>query len=97
MFVSPVYPGCPINPTSKFKSFQSIWPEYGITAHGDRAIYWTIAHEHSGIDPIVLKFSLSHRMQGAMRAAHARAQLQVNVRPARTVQHSSPDLCKRIP
>jgi hypothetical protein len=32
------------------KSFQRIWPEYDITAHGFRATYRTIAHEHLGID-----------------------------------------------
>jgi integrase len=37
VFVSPVYPGRPINPTSMLKSFQRIWPEYDITAHGFRA------------------------------------------------------------
>lgn len=33
VFVSPVYPGRPINPTSMLKSFKRIWPEYDITAH----------------------------------------------------------------
>lgn len=75
VFVSPVYPGRPINPTSMLKSFQRIWPEYDITAHGFRATYRTIAHEHLGIDPIVLELSLSHRMPGALGAVYARAQL----------------------
>lgn len=75
VFSSPVYPGRPINPTSMLKSFQRIWPEYTITAHGFRATYRTIAHEHLGIDPIVLELSLSHRMPGALGAVYARAQL----------------------
>ena len=75
VFTSPVYPGRPINPTSMLKSFQRIWPEYNITAHGFRATYRTIAHEHLGIDPIVLELSLSHRMPGALGAVYARAQL----------------------
>lgn len=75
VFSSPVYPGRPINPTSMLKSFQRIWPEYNITAHGFRATYRTIAHEHLGIDPIVLELSLSHRMPGALGAVYARAQL----------------------
>ncbi|MGF6391369.1 tyrosine-type recombinase/integrase [Pseudomonas plecoglossicida] len=75
VFTSPVYPGRPINPTSMLKSFQRIWPEYDITAHGFRATYRTIAHEHLGIDPIVLELSLSHRMPGALGAVYARAQL----------------------
>ncbi len=73
VFVSPVYPGRLINPTSMLKSFQRIWPEYAITAHGFRATYRTIAHEHLGIDPIVLELSLSHRMPGALGAVYARA------------------------
>ncbi|WP_296257958.1 MULTISPECIES: tyrosine-type recombinase/integrase [unclassified Pseudomonas] len=75
VFRSPVYPGRPINPTSMLKSFQRIWPEYDITAHGFRATYRTIAHEHLGIDPVVLELSLSHRMPGALGAVYARAQL----------------------
>lgn len=75
VFTSPVYPGRPINPTSMLKSFQRIWPDYDITAHGFRATYRTIAHEHLGIDPIVLELSLSHRMPGALGAVYARAQL----------------------
>lgn len=82
VFVSPVYPGRPINPTSMLKSFQRIWPEYDITAHGFRATYRTIAHEHLGIDPIVLELSLSHRMPGALGAVYARAQLLVQRREA---------------
>lgn len=64
------------------KSFQRIWPEYGITAHGFRATYRTIAHEHLGIDQIVLDLSLSHRMPGALGAVYARAQLRVQRREA---------------
>lgn len=64
------------------KSFQRIWPEYDITAHGFRATYRTIAHEHLGIDPIVLELSLSHRMPGALGAVYARAQLLVQRREA---------------
>ena len=75
VFVSPVYPNRPINPTSMLKAFQRIWPEYEITAHGFRATYRTIAHEYLGIDPIVLELSLSHRMPGALGAVYARAQL----------------------
>ncbi|WP_437882290.1 tyrosine-type recombinase/integrase [Pseudomonas sp. LRF_L74] len=75
VFVSPVYPGRPIDATSMLKSFQRIWPEYTITAHGFRATYRTIAHEHLGVDPIVLELSLSHRMPGALGAVYARAQL----------------------
>jgi integrase len=75
VFASPVYPNRPINPTSMLKSFQRIWPEYEITAHGFRATYRTIAHEHLGIDPIVLELSLSHRMPGSLGAVYARAQL----------------------
>lgn len=75
VFVSPVYPSRPINPTSMLKAFQRIWPEYEITAHGFRATFRTIAHEHLGIDPIVLELSLSHRMPGALGAVYARAQL----------------------
>ncbi len=82
VFVSPVYPGRPINPTSMLKSFQRIWPEYNITAHGFRATYRTIAHEHLGIDPIVLELSLSHRMPGALGAVYARAQLLAQRREA---------------
>lgn len=82
VFDSPVYPGRPINPTSMLKSFQKIWPEYDITAHGFRATYRTIAHEHLGIDPIVLELSLSHRMPGALGAVYARAQLLVQRREA---------------
>ncbi|CAI8729739.1 Integrase arm-type DNA-binding domain-containing protein [Pseudomonas donghuensis] len=75
VFVSPIYPGRPIDATSLAKSYQRIWPEYAITAHGFRATYRTIAHEHLGIDPIVLELSLSHRMPGALGAVYARAQL----------------------
>ncbi|WP_416768954.1 tyrosine-type recombinase/integrase [Pseudomonas sp. RHF3.3-3] len=75
VFVSPVYPGRPINATSLAKSYQRLWPEYAITAHGFRATYRTLAHEHLGIDPIVLELSLSHRMPGALGAVYARAQL----------------------
>lgn len=75
VFVSPVYPGRPIDATSLAKSYQRIWPEYAITAHGFRATYRTIAHEHLGIDPVVLELSLSHRMPGALGAVYARAQL----------------------
>lgn len=82
VFDSPVYPGRPINPTSMLKSFQKIWPEYDITAHGFRATYRTIAHEHLGIDPIVLELSLSHRMPGALGAVYARAQLLAQRREA---------------
>ncbi|RMR37997.1 Integrase protein [Pseudomonas syringae pv. coriandricola] len=82
VFVSPVYPGRPINPTSMLKSFQRIWPEYDITAHGFRATYRTIAHKHLGIDPIVLELSLSHRMPGALGAVYARAQLLAQRREA---------------
>lgn len=82
VFISPVYPGRPINPTSMLKSFQRIWPEYNITAHGFRATYRTIAHEHLGIDPIVLELALSHRMPSALGAVYARAQLLVQRREA---------------
>ena len=82
VFVSPVYPGRTINPTSMLKSFQRIWPEYDITAHGFGATYRTIAHEHLGIDPIVLELSLSHRMPGALGAVYARAQLLAQRREA---------------
>ena len=41
--------------------------------------YRTIAHEHLGIDPIVLELSLSHRMPGALGAVYARAQLLLTV------------------
>lgn len=75
VFVSPIYPGRPIDATSMLKSYQRIWPEYAITAHGFRATFRTIAHEHLGIDPIVLELSLSHRMPGALGAVYARAQL----------------------
>ncbi len=75
VFTSPVYPGRPINPTSMLKSFQRTSPEYNITAHGFRATYRTIVHEHLGIAPIVLELSLSHRMPGALGAVYARAQL----------------------
>ncbi|MBK5009750.1 integrase arm-type DNA-binding domain-containing protein [Pseudomonas sp. S60] len=75
VFVSPVYPGYPIDATSLAKAYQRIWPDYPITAHGFRATYRTIAHEHLGVDPIVLELSLSHRMPGALGAVYARAQL----------------------
>lgn len=75
VFVSPVYPGYPVDATSLAKAYQRIWPEYRITAHGFPATYRTIAHEHLGIDPIVLELSLSHRMPGALGAVYARAQL----------------------
>ncbi|MNF03534.1 hypothetical protein D3C76_891030 [compost metagenome] len=52
-----------------------MWHEQEITAHGFRAIYRTIAHERLGIDPVVLELSLSHKMQGALGAVYARAQL----------------------
>ena len=65
---SPVDPGRSIDATSILKSLHKVWPEYAITAHGFRAIYRTIAHEHLGIDPIVLELSLSHRMPGALGA-----------------------------
>ena len=64
------------------KSFQHIWPEYNIIAHGFRATYRTIAHEHLAIDPIVLELSLSHRMPRVLRAVYARAQLLVPRREA---------------
>lgn len=54
----------------------------GSVAHGFRATYRTIAHEHLGIDPIVLELSLSHRMPGALGAVYARAQLLVQRREA---------------
>lgn len=82
VLVSPIYPGRPINPTSILKSFQRMWPEYNITAHGFRATYRTIAHEHLGIDPIVLELSLSHRMPGALGAVYVRAQLLAQRRDA---------------
>lgn len=44
VFVSPVYPGYPIDATSLAKAYQRIWPEYPITAHGFRATYRTISH-----------------------------------------------------
>lgn len=75
VFGSPVCPGRSIDATSILKSLQKVWPEYAITAHGFRATYRTIAHEHLGIDPIVLELSLSHRMPGALGAVYARAQL----------------------
>lgn len=52
VFGSPVYPGRSIDATSILKSLQKVWPEYAITAHGFRATYRTIAHEHLGIDPM---------------------------------------------
>lgn len=52
-----------------------MWQEHGITAHGFRATYRTIAHEKLGIDPVVLELSLSHRIPGALGAVYARAQL----------------------
>ena len=73
VFVSPVYPGYPIDATSLAKAYQRIWPQYPITAHGFRATYRTIAHAHLGVDPIVLK--LFHRMPGVLGAVYARAQL----------------------
>jgi integrase len=73
VFVSPVYPGRPINPTSMLKSFQRIWPDYDITAHGFRATYRTIAHEHLGIDPIVLELSLSTECQVRLGCVCARS------------------------
>ena len=75
VFVSPVYPAHPINPTSLLKALQRMWQEHDITAHGFRATYRTIAHERLGIDPVVLELSLSHRMPGALGAVYARAQL----------------------
>lgn len=95
VFVSPVYPGRPINPTSMLKSFQKLWPEYDITAHGFRATYRTIAHEHLGIDPIVLELSLSHRMPGALGAVYARAQLLVQRREAAQQWADYLDLLRR--
>lgn len=44
VFVSPVYPGYPIDATSLAKAYQRIWPQYPITAHGFRATYRTISH-----------------------------------------------------
>ncbi|GFM87762.1 hypothetical protein PSCICO_31610 [Pseudomonas cichorii] len=82
MFVAPVYPERPINPTSMLKSFQRIWPAYDITAHGFSATYRTIVHEHLGIDPIVLDLSLSHRMPGALGTVYASAQMLVQRREA---------------
>ena len=73
VFVSPVYPGSPIDATSLAKAYQRIWPQYPITAHGFRATCRTIAHAHLGVDPIVLK--LFHRMPGVLGAVYARAQL----------------------
>ena len=75
VFVSPVYPAHPINPTSLLKALQRMWQEHDITAHGFRATYRTIAHERLGIDHVVLELSLSHRMPGALGAVYARAQL----------------------
>ena len=73
VFVSPVYPGYPIDATSQAKAYQRIWPQYPITAHGFRDTYRTIAHAHLGVDPIVLE--LFHRMPGVLGAVYARAQL----------------------
>ncbi|MBF6029836.1 integrase arm-type DNA-binding domain-containing protein [Pseudomonas sp. P115] len=95
VFGSPIYPGRPINPTSMLKSFQHIWPEYAITAHGFRATYRTIAHEHLGIDPIVLELSLSHRMPGALGAVYARAQLLAQRREAAQQWANYLDLLRR--
>lgn len=75
VFLSPVYPGHPINGTSMLKALSRIWDEYKITAHGFRATFRTLAHERLGIDPIVLELSLSHRMPGVLGAVYARAQL----------------------
>lgn len=75
VFLSPVYPGRPINATSLLKALQRMWHEHEITAHGFRAIYRIIAHERLGVDPIVLELSLSHKMPGALGAVYARAQL----------------------
>lgn len=66
MFVSPVYPGPPINPTSMLTSFQRIWPEYDITAHGFRATYRTSTSTSICIDP------LFHQMPGVIEAVYAR-------------------------
>lgn len=43
VFLSPVYPGRPINATSLLKALQRMWHEHEITAHGFRATYRTIA------------------------------------------------------
>ncbi len=66
VFVSQVYPGPPINPTSMLKSFQRIWPEYDITAHGFRATYRTSTSTSICIDPSF------HQMPGALGAVYAR-------------------------
>jgi len=75
VFLSPVHPGDPINPTSLLKAAQRLWPEGNISAHGFRSTQRTLAHEKLGVDPIVLELMLSHRMPGVHGATYARAQL----------------------
>lgn len=75
VFLSPVHPGEPINPTSLLKAAQRLWPDGKISAHGFRSTQRTLAHEKLGIDPIVLELMLSHRMPGTHGATYARAQL----------------------
>ncbi|CAH0648405.1 hypothetical protein GT93_11895 [Pseudomonas plecoglossicida] len=62
------------------KSLQRIWPEYNITAHGFRATYQTIAHEHLSIDPMVLELSLSHWMPVPSASIRPRAAFESTTR-----------------
>ncbi|KPN90677.1 tyrosine-type recombinase/integrase [Pseudomonas nunensis] len=75
VFPSPVHPGEPINPTSLLKAAQRLWPDGKITAHGFRSVFRSMAHEHLGIDFVVLELMLSHKMPGPLGATYARAQL----------------------
>lgn len=75
VFRSPISAGQAITEDALLKALHRLWPERQLTAHGFRATYRTLAHEHLAIDPIVLELSLSHKMPGALGAVYARAQL----------------------
>lgn len=75
VFLSPVHPGEPINPTSLLKAVQRLWPERKMSAHGFRSVFRSLAHEKLDIDFVVLELMLSHKMPGPLGATYARAQL----------------------
>ncbi|MDH4557972.1 DUF4102 domain-containing protein [Pseudomonas sp. BN417] len=73
VFPSPRRPGLPLTGDSLLKAIRRLGFES--TAHGARACFRSIAHEHLGADWVVLELHLSHRMPGPLGAAYARAQL----------------------
>jgi integrase len=71
VFPSPYYPSKPLSENTFNSALARMSYKNIATAHGFRALFWTVANEH-GWNPDVIERQLAHRELNEIRAAYHR-------------------------